>query len=48
MSHETRNRRAALSFKEKIKLLEKLRDRSLAFAAARKKLAKDKPSSKPS
>ena len=48
MSDETRKRLAALSFTEKVKLLEKLRDRSLALAASRKKMAKDKPSSKPS
>ncbi len=46
MSHETRKRLAALSFTEKIKLLEKLRERSLAFAASRKKMDKDKPSSR--
>jgi len=33
---------ASLSFSEKIKILEKLRDRSLALAAARKKLAEKK------
>ncbi len=32
-----RNRLAALSFSEKIKILEKLRDRSRAIAASRKK-----------
>ena len=31
---ETRARLAALSFTEKIRILEKLRDRSLAFAAS--------------
>jgi hypothetical protein len=31
---EMRERLAALSFTEKIKILEKLRDRSLAFAAS--------------
>jgi hypothetical protein len=38
-----RKRLASLSFSEKIKLLEKLRDRSLALAAAglRRKAAKD-------
>jgi hypothetical protein len=30
---ETRKRLASLSFSEKVKILEKLRDRSLAFAA---------------
>ena len=33
---ETRKQLAKLSFTEKIKLLEKLRDRSLAIAASRK------------
>ncbi len=32
--HETRKRLASLSFSEKIKLLEKLRNRSLAIAAS--------------
>jgi len=32
---EMRKQLAALSFSEKVKILEKLRDRSLAFAAAR-------------
>ncbi len=32
--HDTRKRLASLSFSEKIKLLEKLRDRSLAIAAS--------------
>lgn len=36
---ERRKKLAALSFTEKIKILEKLRERSLAFAEARKKLA---------
>jgi hypothetical protein len=38
---EMRKQLAALSFSEKVKILEKLRDRSLAFAASgpRKKLA---------
>jgi hypothetical protein len=42
---EMRKRLAALSFSEKIKILEKLRDRSLAFAAAgpRRKAVKDSP-----
>jgi hypothetical protein len=39
MSKESRKELASLSFTEKIKLLEKLRDRSLALAEARKKLA---------
>jgi hypothetical protein len=36
---ERRKKLAALSFTEKIKILEKLRDRSLALAESRKKLA---------
>jgi hypothetical protein len=36
---ERRRKLAALSFTEKIKILEKLRDRSLVLAEARKKLA---------
>jgi hypothetical protein len=35
---ERRKKLAALSFTEKIRLLEKLRARSLAFAAARKQI----------
>ena len=35
---ELRKQLAALSFSEKIKILEKLRDRSLAIAASRAKL----------
>ena len=40
---------AALSFSEKVKILEKLRKRSLAFAEARKRPneAKDVPSGSP-
>jgi hypothetical protein len=40
---EMRNRLAALSFSEKVKILERLRDRSLALAAAglRPKAAND-------
>lgn len=34
---ELRKELAALSFTEKVKILEKLRDRSLAFAEARRK-----------
>jgi hypothetical protein len=34
---EMRKQLAALTFSEKVKILEKLRDRSLAFAAARLK-----------
>ena len=39
---EMRKRLAALSFSEKIKILEKLRDRSLTLAAAGLKLKVDK------
>jgi len=42
MSNETRKRLALLTFAEKLKLLEKLRTRSLAFAATRKRMAKKK------
>ena len=38
MNKEEGERLAALGFTEKIELLERLRDRSLAFAEARKKL----------
>lgn len=38
---ERRKKLASLSFTEKIKLLEKLRDRSLALAEARKRLAEE-------
>lgn len=41
MNKEEGERLAALSFTEKIELLEKLRDRSLAFIEAREKLAKE-------
>ncbi len=44
MSKESRKRLARLSFTEKIRLLEKLRERSLAFAASRKQLAQKKKS----
>ena len=37
---ERRKRLAALSFTEKVKILEQLRERSLAIAASRKQLAK--------
>jgi len=40
MSKETRKQLASLSFSEKLKLLEKLRERNLAIAAAREKLKK--------
>lgn len=45
MNNESRKRLGALSFTEKIRLLEKLRDRSLALAKAREKMDKKKPSS---
>lgn len=38
MSNETRKKLALLTFAEKLKLLEKLRKRSLAFAASRKRI----------
>lgn len=38
MSKESRKKLAALSFSEKVKLLEKLRARSLSLVEARKKL----------
>ena len=38
MSKESRRKLASLSFTEKVKLLEKLRQRSLAFAEARRAL----------
>ena len=41
---ELRRRLASLSFSEKIKILEKLRDRSLAIAASRGKSTSDKAS----
>jgi hypothetical protein len=39
MSDERRTKLANLTFSEKLKRLEQLRERSLAFAEARKKLA---------
>lgn len=45
---ERRKKLAALSFTEKIKLLEKLRDRGLALAESRKKLAEKIKSDKTS
>ena len=42
MIDERRKKLAALSFGEKLKLLEKLRERSLMLEEARKKLAKEK------
>lgn len=47
MSDERRQKLANLSFTEKIKLLEQLRERSLAFAAARQKLVEKKKSASP-
>ena len=38
MSRESRKKLASLSFTDKVKLLEKLRQRSLALAEARRKL----------
>jgi hypothetical protein len=38
MSKESRKKLASLSFTEKVRILEKLRDRSLALAESRKKL----------
>ena len=43
---ETRKRLAKLPFSEKIKLLEKLRDRSLLIAASRPKKTDPKSSSR--
>jgi len=48
---EMRKRLASLSFSEKVKILEKLRDRSLSFAEARRKRKEGKeipPSEVPS
>ena len=45
---ERRKKLAALSFTEKIKIMEKLRDRSLILAEARKKLAEKIKASKTS
>lgn len=42
MNKEQRRKMASLSFSEKIKILEKLRDRSLALAAVREKLAEQR------
>lgn len=42
MVDERRKKLAALSFGEKLKLLEKLRERSMMLAEAREKLAKEK------
>lgn len=39
---EMRKQLAALSFSEKVRILKKLRDRSLAFAEARQKRKKEK------
>ena len=42
MSKESRKKLAGLSFTEKVRLLEKLRARSLAFAASRRRMVKTK------
>lgn len=42
MNKDEGQRLAALSFTEKIELLEKLRDRSVAFSEAREKLARER------
>ena len=42
MSDERRRKLASLNFGEKLKMLEKLRDRSLLLAESRKKLAEKK------
>ena len=47
MNKEERKKLAALSFTEKVELLEKLRERSLAFAEARQKLAEKKKQAAP-
>ena len=47
MNKQEGERLAALSFTEKIQLLEKLRDRTLAFIEAREKLAKEKSAKGP-
>jgi uncharacterized protein (DUF433 family) len=47
MNKEEGKRLAALSFTEKIELLEKLRDRSLAFIEAREKLARQEKKPNP-
>jgi hypothetical protein len=44
MSEERRKKLAALSFAEKLRLLSKLRDRRLAFAASRKQIARKESS----
>lgn len=44
---EMRRQLAALSFSEKVKILEMLRDRSLAFAEARRKLKESNAVSSP-
>jgi hypothetical protein len=46
MIAKNRKRLASLSFTEKIRILEKLRDRSLAFASSRKNLESKKQAEK--
>lgn len=48
MSNESRKKLASLSFTEKIRILEKLRDRSLTFASSRKNLGNKKNADKKS
>lgn len=48
VSRDSRKKLASLTFTEKVKLLEKLRERSLALAEARKKLAENKSEQKKS
>jgi hypothetical protein len=48
MSKESRKKLASLSFSEKVKLLEKLRARSLALAEAGKKLKEKREKQSPS
>lgn len=47
MSDERRKKLASLSFGEKLKLLEKLRQRSVLLAAARKQLIEKKKQADP-
>jgi hypothetical protein len=46
MIKESRKKLASLSFTEKIRILEKLRERSMAFASSRMKLENKKQSGK--
>lgn len=45
MNKEERRKLASLSFSEKIKILEKLRERSLALAESRKRMEKKREQS---